>query len=67
MLQVKNQTRVSERLSERSRKGILEGKGGEVISLWGQSEGLLEGSGRERQGFGSMEFRARTFEATGTA
>lgn len=47
-------------------KRYWKGKAGEVISLWGQSEGLLEGGGRKRQGFGSMELRARTFEATGT-
>lgn len=52
---------------ESYRKGIGREKAGDGISLWGQSEGVLEGGGREGQGFGSKEFRARMFEATGTA
>lgn len=44
------------------------GRDGEMISFWGQLEGLPEGGGRgKQQGFGSMEFRARIFLVMGTA
>lgn len=43
------------------------GRDGEMISFWGQSEGLPEGGARGKQGFRSMEFRARIFLAMGTA